>query len=91
MKEKNLESYHANMDILYAGLDVCQAFEWKDNLTDSTVWNTGEVGDIYTQEQTIFSTVDLTWSIGSILSVWTMMLNLVIIILDYFALWYVSN
>ena len=56
MNEKNLESHHANMDILYAGLDVCHVFEWKGNLTDSTVWNTGEAGDIYPQEQTIYVT-----------------------------------
>ena len=34
-------------DILITGLDVCHVFELKDNLTGSTVWNTGETGDIY--------------------------------------------
>ena len=28
------------------GMDVYHIFEWKDNLTDYTVWNTGETGDI---------------------------------------------
>ena len=35
-----------NLSFLNAGPDVCSEFEWKDNLTDSTVWNTGETGDI---------------------------------------------
>ena len=46
MKEKNLEALGANMDILNAGLDICNIFEWKGNLTGSAVWNTGEAGDI---------------------------------------------
>ena len=33
--------------ILITGLDACHVFEWKGNLTDSTVWNTGETGDIH--------------------------------------------
>ena len=40
MKEENLEALHPNI----TGLDVCHVFEWKGNLTDSTVWNTGETG-----------------------------------------------
>ena len=40
MKEDNLEALHANMNILITGLDLCHVF-------DSTVWNTGETGDIY--------------------------------------------
>ena len=47
MKEKNLEALLANMDILITGLDVCHVFELKVNLTDSTVWNTGETADIF--------------------------------------------
>ena len=35
------------MDIIIDGIDVCHAFELKGNLPDSTVWNTGELGDIY--------------------------------------------
>ena len=31
--------------ILDPGQDVCHVFEWKCNLTVSTVWNTGETGD----------------------------------------------
>ena len=46
MKEENLEALHAKMDILIAGQYVCHVFERKGNLTDSTVWNTGENGDI---------------------------------------------
>ena len=47
MKEGNLEALRSNMDILITGLDVCHVFESKGNLTDSTVWNTGETGDMY--------------------------------------------
>ena len=47
MKEKNLDAQHANMDILIAGLGVLICFELKGNLTDSTVRNTEETGDIY--------------------------------------------
>ena len=35
------------MDILIAGLDVCQIFELKGNLTDFTFRNTVEAGVIY--------------------------------------------
>ena len=34
------------MDILITRLDVCHVFELKGNINDSTVWNTGETGDI---------------------------------------------
>ena len=34
------------MVILIAGLDVCHVFVRKCNLTDCTVWNTEETGDI---------------------------------------------
>ena len=34
------------MDILIAGKDTYYAFELKGNFPDSTVWNTGEAGDI---------------------------------------------
>ena len=44
MKEKNLGTLRSNMDILISGLGVCDAFELKG---DSTVWNTGEAGEIY--------------------------------------------
>ena len=47
IKEKNLEAVHTNMDVLNAGQDVCHVSEWKGNLNDFTVWNTGETGDIY--------------------------------------------
>ena len=40
------EMKEENLDILIAGQDVCHVFERKGNLTDSTVWNTGENGDI---------------------------------------------
>ena len=46
MKEKNLEPLRPNIDILNAGLDDGHIFEWKGNLIDYTVWNTGESGDI---------------------------------------------
>ena len=46
MKEKNL-------NILKAGLGVEIHFELKGNLTDSTVWNTGETGDIHLYTFTI--------------------------------------
>ena len=36
-----------NMDILIPEPDVFMLFEFKDNLTDSTVWNTGETGDMF--------------------------------------------
>ena len=47
MKEENLEALRINMAILIAELDVFHVLEWKGNLTDSTVWNTGETGDMY--------------------------------------------
>ena len=47
MKEGNMEVLHANIDIFTVGLEVCHVFELKGNLTDSTIWNTGETGDIY--------------------------------------------
>ena len=34
------------MDILISKLKVFVPFEFKDNLAVSTVWNTGETGDI---------------------------------------------
>ena len=42
----NLEALCANMGIFIAGLDTYYFFELKGNLSDSTVWNTGEAGDI---------------------------------------------
>ena len=32
---------------LIAGLDTYHVFELKGNLSDSTVWNTGDADDIY--------------------------------------------
>ena len=46
MKEKNLGALHSNMDIFISGMDVSYLLNLRDNLTDSTVWNTGETGDI---------------------------------------------
>ena len=37
MKEKNLSTPLSNMDILISGLEVFVPFEFKDNLTVSTV------------------------------------------------------
>ena len=37
MKEKNLGTLHANMDISISGQEVSILFEFKDNHTDSTV------------------------------------------------------
>ena len=42
MNEKNL-----SMGISYLDWMSLDPFENRDNLTDSTVWNTGETGDIY--------------------------------------------
>ena len=42
-----LEALRPNMDMLKAGLSVFQVSELKYNLTDFTVWNTGEAGDIF--------------------------------------------
>ena len=47
MKEKNLGTLRSNMDNLISGLGVFGAFELKGNFTDSTVWDTGKAGDIY--------------------------------------------
>ena len=57
IKEENLETLPANIDILFTGLDVCHIFEIKVNLTDPTVWNNGETGDIYLQK--LFSSITL--------------------------------
>ena len=46
MKEKNLSTPISNMDILISGLEFFVTFEFNDNLTVSTIWNTGETGDI---------------------------------------------
>ena len=46
MKEKNLDALHSSMEISIAGLGVLIHFKLKGILTDSTVWNTGETGDI---------------------------------------------
>ena len=46
MKEKKQEALRTNKDILVAGLDVCLII-FKRNLTDSTVYRTGEAGNIY--------------------------------------------
>ena len=42
MIEEHLEALCTNMDVLITGLYICHVFEWKGNLTDSTVWITGE-------------------------------------------------
>ena len=36
MKEMNLRTLHANLDILTSGLDILCYLNLKDNLTDST-------------------------------------------------------
>ena len=46
MKEKNLGALRSSMDIQISGLDVFILCYFKFNLTDSTVPNTGETGDI---------------------------------------------
>ena len=46
MKLTILEALHPIINVLIAGLDVCHIFELKGNLTDSTVWNAGEAGDM---------------------------------------------
>ena len=43
-------------------LDVCDIFEWKGNLNDSTVCNTGETGD----KQTTVDIVKLPLPFGTI-------------------------
>ena len=45
-ERKILIALCSNMDILISGLCVFILFEIKNNLTDSTVWNTEETGDI---------------------------------------------
>ena len=42
MEEKNWDALRANMDILKTLLDTYKCFELKGNLTDSSVWKTGE-------------------------------------------------
>ena len=49
MSDKNLSALLFNVDILFYGLGVLVPdwlIEFKDNITVSTVWNTGETGDI---------------------------------------------
>ena len=46
MEKKNMGALHSNMDILISGMGVFDAFGLKGNFTDSTVWDTGEAGDI---------------------------------------------
>ena len=41
------------MDNLIGGLDAYYALELKCNLTDPTVWNTGEAGDIFIEKNYI--------------------------------------
>ena len=48
MKEKNLGALRSSIDILISGVEVFILFEFKGNLTDSTLWNTDETGDINT-------------------------------------------
>ena len=48
MREKNLCALHSNIDILISGVGVFVLFEFKDNLTVSAVYHTGETGDIDT-------------------------------------------
>ena len=43
--KRRINTLCANMDILKTWLDTYQCFELKGNLTDSTVWITGEMGD----------------------------------------------
>ena len=45
---KNLGTPRSNMDILISELVVFVLFEFKDNLSAYTVWNTGETGDMHT-------------------------------------------
>ena len=52
MKEKKLGALRSNMDIIISGLGVLVPFEFKDNLADSMVWNTGETGEIYQDKLT---------------------------------------
>ena len=47
MKEKNLDALRSSMDILIDALGVFINFELKGNLTDFTIWNTGETGDMF--------------------------------------------
>ena len=42
------------MDNLKGGLDAYYALELKGNLTDPTVWNTGEAGDILLKKITFY-------------------------------------
>ena len=41
-----LEALQANIDILITELLSVSFLNYKVNLTDSTIWNTGEAGDI---------------------------------------------
>ena len=41
LKDNNWDALRTNRDILKTRLDVCQYFEFKGNLTDSTERNTG--------------------------------------------------
>ena len=45
MREKNLDALRSSI-LFRAGLGVLTLFELKGNLTDSTVGNNGETGDI---------------------------------------------
>ena len=58
IKEKDLSALRSSIDILISGLDVFVPFEFKDNLTDSTLRNTEETGDIN----------DFIWKISQIKS-----------------------
>ena len=49
MKENNGNSLCSSKEICIAGLNVLIGFELKSNFTDSTLWNTGETGDIHRQ------------------------------------------
>ena len=46
MRKKNLGALCSSMDIWISGLDVFILQKFKDKLTVSTVWNTGETVDM---------------------------------------------
>ena len=43
MREKNVRALRSNMDILISRMGMFVPFEFKNNLTVSTVWNAGEI------------------------------------------------
>ena len=46
-REKNLSTLHFKMGILISGLGVLVDFELKCNFSDSTVYNTGNSGNMH--------------------------------------------